>query len=224
MSSDFIISAEDDDKEKLTTGSSMTKLLQLCLVLMTIFAPPRPASGGKGFLPPAPAANGKSFYFASPGACASSGQFSAEDCAAAFVRVAALIRERAPKFAEKYECVLQFKMCEADDAGYLPTTLGVEIVRSSKGLVARPMLAVETPGDLLRDPQPPTPGRDMTADGAPRWHHAGTGAASPYGVLALDATFPAPVAPPSLKSYRRYIDEVRLHLAASEQSAKPNPD
>jgi hypothetical protein len=186
-------------------------------------APCAPAHAGKGLLPPPPAANGKSYFYASRRACASAGQFSEQDCAAAFERVDALLRERAPKFADRIDCVVQFKLCEQSAEGYLPAVLGVEIVRAPKGLVALPMLAIESPPELLRDPEPAPPDRGYAADGAPQPRRSGNGAPSPYGVLALEGADLAPVAPPSIKSYRRYIEEIQLRQTVFQQGGKPNP-
>jgi hypothetical protein len=182
-----------------------------------LVAPCAPAAAGKRLLPPPPINAGKSYFFASRRACASAGYFSEQECAAAFERADALLRERAPKFADKYDCVLQFKMCDRDAETYLPASLGVEIVRSPKGMTAFPMLAVETPADWLRDPEPPPPDRDVAADASSYPRRAGNSAPSPYGVLALEATNPASAPSPSIKSYRRYIEQVRLRLAGAER-------
>lgn len=203
-------------------GSSMTKLFQFGLILTTVISPGLATGAPRRFLPPAPAMTGKSVFFASPDACAASGNFSERDCVAAFDRVAAVIRARAPKFAEKYECVLQFKLCESDADGFLPAAMGVEMVRSREGLVALPVLAVETPADMLRDPEPPAPGRDLGAEASPRPERSRT--SSPYGVLALEATNLAAVTPPSLQSYRRYIAEAQLRQAGSQQETGPDPN
>lgn len=209
-------------KQGKSPFAALSTTVSQSLALLMLMSPCAPAHAGKGLLPPAPAADGKSYFYASRRACASAGQFSEQDCAAAFERVDALLRERVPKFADKIDCVVQFKLCERDDAeGYLPAVLGVEIVRAPKGLVALPMLAIETPAELLRDPEPPPPDRGYAADGEPLPRR--TGAPSPYGVLALEAANLAPVTPPSIKSYRRYIEEVQLRQTVYQQGAKPNP-
>ncbi len=192
---------------------------------MTFMTPGTLAVAAKLYLPPAPAVAGKSYFFASRHACAISGQFSAQDCASAFERVDILLHERAPKFADKIECLLQFKLCDKTAEGYLPTALGVEIVRSPKGDVALPMLAVETPRDMLRAPDPPPPrgaGVGVVAYVAPRPGRVGKAMISPYGALALQATSLAPVTPPSIKGYHRFVEEVQLRLAIFQQGAKPS--
>lgn len=191
---------------------------------MTFMTPGTRSVAAKLYLPPAPAVAGKSYFFASRHACAGSGQFSAQDCASAFERVDILLHERAPKFADKIECLLQFKLCDKTAEGYLPTALGVEIVRSRKGDVALPMLAVETPRDMLLAPTPPAPpsGAGVAADVAPRPGRVGKAMISPYGALALQATSLAPVTPPSIKGYHRFVEEVQLRLAIFQQGAKPS--
>jgi hypothetical protein len=172
---------------------------------------PAPAIAGRR-LPPAPASQGKSVFFASRDACASSSQFSERACDDAFDRVATLIRERAPKFVDKVDCVLEFKMCEADEAGFRPTVLGVEIVRSANGGVSvLPMLAVDTPAYMTREPEPTQ-------------ERARTGAPSPYGVLALEAASftPASAPAPSLKGYHQFINEVQLRQAVDRRISRPN--
>jgi hypothetical protein len=208
----------------LFSGCFMTKLLRLYIVFMTFIIPSTQAVAGKFRLPPAPAAMEKSYFFATRRACAGSGQFSNQECADAFVRVDALLHERAQKFADKFECVLKFKLCDREADGYLPSALGVEIVRSPKGLVALPMLAVETPRAMLRDPAPPPPAGEVVADAGPQTARSGNRPISPYGALSLQATSLAPVSPPSLKSYRRFVEEVQLRLAVYQQGARPKPD
>jgi hypothetical protein len=219
-----VMSRSIHESRKTFAPSFTTDCLRIYLTFLTCVIPSLQAVAGKAFLPPAPAAAGKSYFFASRGACASSGQFSAQDCAAAFARVDTLLHERAPKFTNKYECVLEFKLCEKDADSYLPGALGVELIRSSKGLVALPMLAVETPRDMLRDPETPPPsGRDVVADVASGSRRSGNEIISPFGALA----FPAPVAavaPPSLKGFHRLVEEAELRLAIFQKNAKTNPN
>lgn len=200
----------------------MTHILHFFSLYMTIIAVTQPAKAGKGFLPPAPPSLSQSAFFASQRACASSGRFTQQECADAFERVETLLHERAPNFAEKVECVLRFRLCDKSDDGYRPTALGVEIVRSRKALIALPMLAVESGSDLWRDPAPvPSGDRDVYADGAPRDEISRRAPTSPYGALGLQAASLAPVFPPSIRSYRRFVEEVQLRLAVFEQGAKP---
>jgi hypothetical protein len=199
---------------------SMTIILRILFLFMTTVAVAQPAKAGKKLLPPAPPSLGPSAFFASERACASSGRFSTQECAEAFDRVDALLRERAPKFADKVDCVLQFHLCARSDDGYRPAALGVEIIRARKALIALPMLAVETGPDLWRDPEP-APGRDIFAEAATRGEGPRRAPASPYGALGLQAASLATLQPPSIASYHRFVEEVQLRLAIFEQGAKP---
>jgi hypothetical protein len=177
---------------------------------MAFSAQSSPAAASEFYLPAAPAAAGRPYFFASRRACVSSGAFSAQQCAEAFDRVDEFMRERAPKFPDRVDCVLQFKLCEIESGSYRPQALGVEIDPSPRGPVAVPMLAVETPPALVGDPEPsPPPEPKLSA------------AISPFGLLSLE---PARLAqPPSLAGYRHFVAEVQLRRAIFDRGAKPNP-
>ena len=164
--------------------------------------------------PPPPTTTGEAYFFASSSACASSGRFSAQDCENAFNHAQTLMHERTPRFSDKIECVLQFKLCEKNSEFYRPQALGVEIDATPQGSVAIPVLAVETPHDMLRDPE--------TANSAGAGDYSPGGARrasdSPYGVLALDPAKMAAV-PPSLSGYHLFIERVQICLAAFQQRA-----
>ena len=121
---------------------------------------------------------------------------------------------RAPKFASRSECVSVFRICDKTDGAYLPATLGVEIVRSRTGLAALPMLAVETPPELLRDPEPPK----RVADIAPRRREPPP---SPFGVLGVEGVNMASDQPKSLNGYRRLIEQAQLRFVAFAQNVRP---
>ncbi|MCI4677159.1 DUF1190 domain-containing protein [Rhodoblastus acidophilus] len=168
-------------------------------------------------MPPAPVVTGQPYFFASRRACASSGAFSARQCAEAFDRVDDLMRERAPKFPDRVDCVLQFKLCEKESGSYRPQALGVEIDPAPRGLVATPMLAVETPAAMLHDPEPAPPAS------APPPQGERSAAISPYGLLSLEPARFAPAPSPSLAGYHRFVEEVELRRAVFAQNAEANP-
>jgi len=208
---------------RLLHAHIMTKLLQLCIAFMTASSTAAPAFADKFHLPPAPTQTGKSFFFASSRACVSSGQFSAQECADAFDRVSALLHEHARKFAAEIDCVMKFKLCDKEADGYAPAALGVEIVRSSSGVTAVPMLAVETPREMWREPAPVSaPPPAFVADVAQHLHVPGPDAKSPYGALVFEASSLSLDEPPSLKSYRRFAEEGRLRLAAFHRGSRLN--
>jgi hypothetical protein len=164
----------------------------------------------------APAQAEISRFFASPEACRGSGVFSPADCAAAFARAADLMRERAPHFSDRIECVLAFKACvrqERQDGPYLPAMLGVEMIKGRGGAIARPALAVETPEGLFRDP---TPKPEPRVAVAPR--PISRPVSSPYGDLAGEASAPAPSGPPTLASYRRLFEASHPRRLAAKPS------
>ena len=134
--------------------SDVTELLRLYFVFLSLMT----ATSAR-------AETGRAF--ASPEACRGSGFFSASDCASAFVHAADLVRERAPHFADRIECVLSFKLCDRQDGSYLPSMLGVEMRNGPGGTVALPMLAVVTPRGLFRDPAQ-NPAAQDARDGRPR--------------------------------------------------------
>lgn len=198
----------------------MTILLRFFILLVTILIQTEPTIAGKRLLPPAPPPMDKSAFFASERACVSSGAFSPRECADAFDRVETLLRERAPKFAKKSECVLQFHLCNKSEDAYRPAALGVEIVRSRKDLVALPMLAVDAAADMWSDPEP-TPARmEALADRAPPSQESQRKAPSPYGALELQTSL-TPSQPPTFKSYRRFV-EAALLRPAGEQGQTPS--
>lgn len=188
------------------------------VAMLTLFAAPTPAQAGKILFPPPPPPIDKPYFYASSSACANSGRFSAQDCENAFSHVQTLMQERAPRFSDEIECVLQFKLCEKDSEIYRPQALGVEIDATPRGFVAIPVLAVETPRDMLRDPET----ANSAADGDFAPGGARRPSVSPYGVLALDAARMAAV-PPSLSSYRLFIERVQIRLAAYQQGARRDP-
>lgn len=216
--------AHNDLSKRQSLPRHVTIILRIIFLFVTMPALPLPAEADKAYFPPMPPAVSKSAFFASQRACASSGQFSDQDCAAAFERVETLMSERAPKFADRYECVLQFRICDKSAEGYRPATLGVEIIRSRKGMVALPMLAIETSADLWRDSELAPPAGGGVAENAGRGDHSARVPASPFGALGLQATNFAPVGQPSIKSYRRHVEQVQLRLAQFEQGAKPRPN
>jgi hypothetical protein len=172
-------------------------------------------AAGKFHLPPPPPPMSRSHFFASSGACAGSGHFLPQECVRAFEEVETLLNERAPKFASRSECVAAFRICDKSPAGtYLPAILGVEIVRSPKGLAPLPMLAVETPPELLRKPEPPT----RVVDIAPRRVEPPP---SPFGALGLEGMNKASERPKSLKGYRLLLEEAQLRFVAFAQNVKP---
>lgn len=183
-----------------------------------LFAAPNPAQAGRILFPPPPPTTDKPYFYASSSACANSGRFSAQDCENAFSHVQTLMLERAPRFSDEIECVLQFKLCQKDSGFYRPQALGVEIDPTPRGFVAIPVLAVETPRDMLRDPETASSAAD--GDFAPGG--ARRASVSPYGVLALDAARIAAI-PPSLSSYRLFIERVQIRLAAYQQGARRDP-
>lgn len=157
----------------------------------------------------------RSHFFASRSACAGSGHFLPQECVNAFDEVETLLRERAPKFASRSECVAAFRICDKSGETYLPATLGVEMVRSPKGLAALPMLAVETPHELLRKPEPPK----RVADIAPR-RMPPPPTPSPFGVLGMEGVNMASEQPKSLKGYRRLIEQAQLRFVAFAQNGR----
>lgn len=156
------------------------------------------------------AQNSNSHFFASRDACRGSGAFSTADCAAAFDRVAVLMRERAPHFADRMECVLRFRSCERQETYFQPAAIGVEMVKGPRGPVAIPALAVETTASMFRDPAPKPENKPEHAARPDR-------AASPYGDLLVDASLLA--GPPTLASYRRLILASRLTSASTATRA-----
>jgi len=136
-----------------------------------------------------------------------------------------MLRDRAPKFAEKIDCVVKFRFCEKNGSDFGPAALGVEIVRSRTGWSARPVLAVETSRDPFAAPEAPE--RDHLAQDnlsdVESWPEApGAPKPSPYGALSFQALSRASVAPPSLKSYRRFVAEAQIRRALFEQGAQSN--
>jgi hypothetical protein len=208
-------------RKRLTITRFMTLLLQFCFGFLTCAVSPAPAIAGKRFLPPAPPPMSQSHFFASKHACASSGAFSAQECSEAFARVEGLLRDRAPKFAERYECVVAFRLCDKDGDAYRPASLGVEIVQSAKGLVVLPMLAVETPRDMLREPEAPPGDNERLANNlVPDVRPSPKAAGSPFGALGHDAARQPSDPPQTLRGYRRLVQETQLRLAAFAQNAK----
>lgn len=170
--------------------------------------------------------------FASPEACRGSGFFSASDCASAFVHAADLVRERAPHFADRIECVLSFKLCDRQDGSYLPSMLGVEMRNGPGGTVALPMLAVVTPRGLFRDPAQNPAAQDPVMEDPvmedPEVQYTATRVVTPkprktrsqFGDLLVDASILVPSGPPTLAKYRRVIEASRLlRLAARTEVA-----
>jgi hypothetical protein len=198
----------------------MTDIFLIYIFFMTSFLFLASANASNFDLPPAPVAAGTPYFFASTRACATSGSFSAEQCAEAFDRVDALMRDRAPSFPDRVDCVLRFKLCEKAGDAYRPQVLGVEIELSAKGLTYVPMLAVDAPSDLWRDQASPPP---VEAGVAPAPRGERKAAVSPYGLLSLA---PAKLAPPqpSLAGYRRFVGEVQLRLAVLERGAAAIPE
>ncbi|MBB4196394.1 hypothetical protein CCR94_13590 [Rhodoblastus sphagnicola] len=145
-------------------------------------------------------------FFATLDACRNSGVFSAADCAAAFDRVAALMRERAPRFSDRIDCVLSFRSCERQDGSFRPAMLGVEMIKGRRRPIAMPALAVETPAGLFADPKPEAASPEP--NDAPRRPRSAR--ASPYGDLVVNANLLAPNGPPTLANYRRLILSSRL--------------
>jgi Protein of unknown function (DUF1190) len=198
------------EKTRRTRNNAFQSILtHSFLAATTCLVSQLPAMAGEGLFPSPPPAGSRSHFFASPQACASAGEFSRVDCTAAFGHVADLIRERAPKFTDKYECIMQFRLCEKDAASFLPAALGVEVRQSPKGLIALPVLAVETPRDMLRDPVALAPDHGGRADVTRQLGRLDRAATSPYGALEVDAAKLASVAPPSLTSYRRFVEDVQ---------------
>jgi hypothetical protein len=105
-------------------------------------------------------AQGKSFFFATRSACLASGLFKPRECDFAFANAQTELRERAPSFVGKFDCVLRFHLCERRLVGaaegvaapirYAPEMLGVEISDLRDGGKASPVLAVASPPGLLR--------------------------------------------------------------------------
>ena len=176
----------------------MTLILQICCVFLSP-------------LVPALARAEPSHFFASRDACRGSGVFSDDDCAAAFDRVAVLMRERAPHFSDRIECLLRFKSCERQEGYFRPAALGVEMIKGRRGPIALPALAVETPAGLFRDPTSEAarldPNDDVVA-AAPR--RPRPAAPSPYGDLMVNANLLVPIGPPTLAAYRRLIQASSL--------------
>jgi hypothetical protein len=122
-----------------------------------------------------------------------------------------LMRERAPRFSDRIECVLRFKSCERQANAFQPAMLGIEMVKGRRGPIAMPALAVETPAGLFRDPESEALGQesvmpepnDGVAVAAPR--RPRPAAPSPYGDLVVNASLLAPGGPPTLTNYRRLI-------------------
>ena len=155
--------------------------------------------------------------FASAAACRSSGLFSADDCVAAFDRAEILMRERAPHFPDRIDCVLSFKLCERQDGAYRPSMLGVDVRKAPGGTEAVPILAVEAPRGQFRDP-PPAPAPPPRV-AAPRSRPA----TSVYGDLVVDADLLVPSGPQTLAKYRQVIDRQTIEAARLRPSA-PRPD
>lgn len=138
-----------------------------------------------GFLPAAgadAATPGKSYFFATRDACVASGVFLQRECDAAFANASAELVDRSPRFATGADCRLRFHLCEMrrvapeedretaaaeeEPGRFVPMALGVEMVATGKGVMAAPVLAVETPASLFpkvavarayeaRDTEPP---------------------------------------------------------------------
>jgi hypothetical protein len=100
----------------------------------------------------------KSYFFATREACAAA--FRKRECDAAFANAEAELRDRAPSFDSRSECRLKYHFCEArriepldaeetEAIAYSPLALGVEMVAAARGVVAAPVLAVETPPSLF---------------------------------------------------------------------------
>jgi hypothetical protein len=81
-------------------------------------------------------------------------------------------------------------------------------------MAALPMLAVETPPELLRDPEPPKRVEDV----APRRRERPP---SPFGVLRVEGMDMASKQPKSLKGYRLLIEQAQLRFVAFAQNVKP---
>ncbi|WP_244435058.1 DUF1190 domain-containing protein [Methylocystis sp. SC2] len=107
----------------------------------------------------------KTYFFATRDACMTSGAFTPQECAAAFANARAQLRDKAPRYFERGECHLHFRLCEpiqagasieeplsdepADRPAFAPSALGVEIIAAPGGVEAAPTLAVDTPQRLF---------------------------------------------------------------------------
>lgn len=111
------------------------------------------------------ATSGKTYFFATREACTASHAFTARECAAAFINAKAQLEDRAPRFESSGDCRLRFRLCEVrwmepqqdqalayaetDAVAFMPMALGVELIRTERGVEAAPTLAVDTPTKLF---------------------------------------------------------------------------
>ncbi|MBI1980971.1 MAG: DUF1190 domain-containing protein [Methylocystis sp.] len=111
------------------------------------------------------ATSGKTYFFATQEACTASRTFTARECAAAFINAKAQLEDRAPRFESSGDCRLRFRLCEVrwiepqqdealayaetDAVAFMPMALGVELIKTARGVEAAPTLAVDTPTKLF---------------------------------------------------------------------------